>query len=516
LQKLPFDEIRQQLSTGEVSMVQLVEAYIKQIKATNQEINAVVFYDEQDAFAQAKRIQEKISQGTAGPLAGAIVGIKELICQEGVQATCASNILKDFKSTYDATVIKKLKAADALLLGRLNMDEFAMGSSTEYSIFGATKNPVDTTRVSGGSSGGSAAAVAANYCTMSLGSDTGGSIRQPASYCGVVGLKPSYGRVSRYGLIAYASSFDCIGPFSRNVADSARMLSVLAGKDEHDMTTSSVDVDDYMAALKEDVKGLRIGIYEGFFSDGLDPEVASSVKDMIARLESKGAVIVPIKLDTIKYGISVYYILATAEASSNLARFDGIRYGHRADIKQIKLDLSAEKEKLEAIIKSEISEPAEQKKAIAEAHKKVDNNLNRLYKQSRTEGFGDEVKRRIMLGTYVLSSGYYDAYYAKAQKIRRLIKEDFERAYENVDVIASPTAPTTAFKLGDNHDDPIQMYLNDIYTITANLTGNCGISIPCGSHSNGLPIGIQFTANAYNERALFRAAQAVENEYQSK
>jgi aspartyl-tRNA(Asn)/glutamyl-tRNA(Gln) amidotransferase subunit A len=515
LQKLHYDEIRQQLERGEFSMVDLVEAYITQIEATNKEINAVVFFDKEDALKQAKRIQEKITNGTAGPLAGAVVGIKDLICQEGVQATCASKILENFKSTYDATVIAKLKEADALLLGRLNMDEFAMGSSTEYSIFGATKNPVDTTRVSGGSSGGSAAAVAANYCTMSLGSDTGGSIRQPASYCGVVGLKPSYGRVSRYGLIAYASSFDCIGPFSRNVADSARMLSVLAGKDEHDMTTSSVDVDDYMSSLKKDIKGLKIGIYDGFFSEGLDPEIAKSVKEMIAKLEAKGAEIVPVQLDSIKYGISVYYILATAEASSNLARFDGIRYGHRADIKQIKIDLSAEKERVEATIKSEISDPIEQKQAIADAHKKLDNNLNRLYKQSRTEGFGDEVKRRIMLGTYVLSSGYYDAYYAKAQKIRRLIKEEFERAYSEVDVIASPTAPTTAFKLGDNHDDPIQMYLNDIYTITANLTGNCGISVPCGNHSNGMPIGIQFTANAYNESALFRAAQAVENEVTS-
>lgn len=516
MQKLHYDEIRQQLDCGEISMVSLVEAYIAQIEATNQEINAVVFFDKEDALAQAERIQKKINEGTAGPLAGAVVGIKDLICQEGVQATCASNILKNFKSTYDATVITKLRNADALLLGRLNMDEFAMGSSTEYSIFGATKNPVDTTRVSGGSSGGSAAAVAANYCTMSLGSDTGGSIRQPASYCGVVGLKPSYGRVSRYGLIAYASSFDCIGPFSRNVADSARMLSVLAGKDEHDMTTSSVEISDYLSATKEAINGLKIGIYEGFFSEGLDPEVASSVKEMIAKLEEKGAEIVPIQLDSIKYGISVYYILATAEASSNLARFDGIRYGHRADIKEIKLDLSVEKEKLAAQIKTEITDPVEQKSALADAYKKLDSSLNRLYKQSRTEGFGDEVKRRIMLGTYVLSSGYYDAYYAKAQKIRRLIKEEFERAYQKVDVIASPTAPTTAFKLGDNHEDPIQMYLNDIYTITANLTGNCGISLPCANHSNGLPIGIQFTANAYNESALFRVAQAVENEYQTK
>lgn len=512
MQKSNYDEIRQQLERGELSMIQLVEAYINEIESTNKNINAVVFLDKEDALRQAKHIQKKIDDGTAGALAGAVIGVKDLICQRGVQATCASNILKDFKSTYDATVIKKLKEADALLLGRLNMDEFAMGSSTEYSIYGATRNPKDPTRVSGGSSGGSAAAVAANYCTMSLGSDTGGSIRQPAAYCGVVGLKPSYGRVSRYGLIAYASSFDCIGPFSNNVADSARMLGVLAGKDENDMTSSKTVVEDYLSATKEEVKGLRIGIYEGFFSEGLDPEIASNVRSIIAKLEERGAEIIPISLDTIQYGISVYYILATAEASSNLARFDGIRYGHRADIKQIKLDLSQEKEKIESSIKAEISDVVEQKRAIAEAHKKLDNSLNRLYKQSRTEGFGDEVKRRIMLGTYVLSSGYYDAYYAKAQKIRRLIKEEFERAYQKVDVIASPTAPTTAFKLGDNHEDPIQMYLNDIYTITANLTGNCGISVPSGTHSNGMPIGIQFTADAYNEKALFRVAQAVENE----
>lgn len=506
-----FDENRHRISNGELKMTDLVTEYLNNIETTNDQINAVVFYDKEDALNQAAQIQQKLDNGTAGPLAGAVVGIKDLICQKDVQATCSSKILANFKSTYDATVIDKLKKADALLLGRLNMDEFAMGSSTEYSIFGATKNPRDINRVSGGSSGGSAAAIAANYCTMSLGSDTGGSIRQPAAYCGVVGLKPTYGRVSRYGLIAYASSFDCIGPFGQNVNDVAQILNVISGVDPNDMTTANVEVEDFTSKLDRGAKGLKIGVYDGFFSEGLDPEIAERINSSVKSLEEAGAEIVPVDLSMVEYGISVYYILATAEASSNLARFDGIRYGHRADAAKIKKQLIEEKEALEAKLKAEYKDAATLNEALAEANRSLDSTLNRLYKESRTEGFGDEVKRRIMLGTYVLSAGYYDAYYAKAQKIRRLIKEQFSAAYQKVDVILSPTAPTTAFKIGENHDDPIQMYLNDIYTITANLTGNCGISVPVGKHSNGMPIGLQFTADAYNESTLLQAASAVEH-----
>ena len=398
-----------------------------------------------------------------------------MISEKGKITSCASNILRDFEAVYDATVIERLNAADAVLIGRLNMDEFAMGSSNENSIYGPTKNPRDITRVPGGSSGGSAAAVAACFCDATLGSDTGGSIRQPAGFCGVVGLKPSYGRVSRFGLVAYASSFDSIGPLAHTVKDAATILEVIAGRDANDMTSSDKPVPVYGSFVGQSVNGLRIGVPAEYFGEGLDPEIKAKIESLISALQVEGATVVPITLPHTPYAIATYYILATAEASSNLARFDGVRYGHRA---------------------------------IAEGTD--ESGLMRLYKQSRTEGFSTEVKRRIMLGTYVLSAGYYEAYFGKAQKIRRLIQNDFSTAFTQVDVIISPTSPTTAFKFSENSDDPVKMYLNDIYTISANLAGICGISVPCGTHSDGMPIGVQFMAAAFNEEQLIRAGSAVE------
>ncbi len=502
-----YSQVRTALESGDTTVTKIVQHYLQNIKEQNDEVNALVSYDEQEALNRAQEIQSKIDEGSAGRLAGMVIGIKDLICEKGKQATCASNILSDFESIYDSTAVKQLKSEDAILLGRLNMDEFAMGSSTENSIYGPTRNPVDTSKVPGGSSGGSAAAVAADFCTASLGTDTGGSIRQPASYCGVIGLKPTYGRVSRHGLIAYASSFDCIGPLTHSVKDAALLLEILAGFDENDNTTSSRTVPDYQQFAENPDANIRIGVPEEYFGDGLDEEIKAGIQERLDELEQGGAELVPIHLPHMKYGIATYYILATAEASSNLARYDGIRYGHRADIEEVEQELKKEKDGLKEQIK------------LAEGNKKVklgtelenvDSSLIRLYKKSRTEGFGTEVKRRIMLGTYVLSAGYYDAYYAKAQKVRRLIKQDFTDAFDNVDVIVSPTAPTTAFDVGADIDNPVQMYLNDIYTISANLAGICGINIPAGTHSNGLPFGMQFMANTFEEGKLFNAARLVE------
>ncbi|WP_069131240.1 amidase family protein [Rhodohalobacter halophilus] len=498
---------QEQLKSGKIKLPDLAQTYLDVIKSKNSDINAFVAYDEESVLKQAADIQKKIDSGSAGDLAGAVVGVKDVISEKGKKLTCSSRMLENFEAVYNATVIDKLHAEDALLIGRLNMDEFAMGSSTENSIHGATKNPHDTSKVSGGSSGGSAAAVAAGMCNVSLGSDTGGSIRQPASYCGVVGLKPTYSRVSRYGLVAFASSFDCIGPFSNSVEDAALMLQHIAGHDPMDNSSADVPVENYAEAIKSDSGKLRIGVPEEYFGDGLDDEIREMINDRLKGMERDGAELVPINLPHSKYGIATYYILATAEASSNLARYDGVRYGHRADFKEIEKELGKEREAIEKEIKVAVG--ADKEEAL-ERLGKVDSPLARLYKKSRTEGFGSEVKRRIMLGTYVLSSGYYDAYYAKAQKVRRLIKQDFENAFDNVDVIVSPTAPTTAFDLGSNQDDPVQMYLNDIYTTTANLAGICGISVPAGTHSNGLPVGIQFLGNSFREADILRAGRRIE------
>lgn len=500
-------EAKRKVLAGDVTLRELVEAYKTEIEAENERVNAFVYTDFESAFKQADEIQERVKVGKTGALLGAVMGIKDVICERGKPATCASNILEGFESVYDATVIERLKAEDAILIGRLNMDEFAMGSTNENSKYGAAKNPHDLTKVTGGSSGGSAAAIAAGMSNATLGSDTGGSIRQPASYCGVVGLKPTYGRVSRYGLIAYASSFDSIGPFGNTVEDVATVLQTIAGFDEKDNTSSSVELDDYVSAAQNPIKNIKIGVPEALFGEGLDSEIDAGIKDILSKLEAIGAELIPIDLPHSKFGIATYYILATAEASSNLARFDGIRYGHRADKNGMLDELKAEEEALKTAIKAAEGDNLQSLEAEL---KKLDSPLTRLYKKSRTEGFGDEVKRRILLGTYVLSAGYYDAYYGKAQRVRRLIKEDYTKAFVKVDVIVTPTAPTTAFDIGSKQDDPVQMYLNDVYTISANLAGICGISLPAGIHSNGLPYGIQFMGDTFQESKVLNAARLVE------
>lgn len=493
--------VQEQLQSGKQKITDICDEYLQTIQETNSKVNAFVSVDDEDVRQQATEVQKKIDAGTAGKLAGMVIGVKDVICEKGKKVTCASHILRNFESVYDATVIKKLKKEDAILIGRTNMDEFAMGSSTENSIYSPSKNPVNTDYVVGGSSGGSAAAVAANMCDTALGSDTGGSIRQPASYCGVVGLKPTYSRVSRYGLVAYASSFDCIGPFAKNVTDAAILLEHLAGDDPMDNSSSDKPVENYSEAIQNVSENLKIGVPKEYFGEGLDDEIREGIEAQLKELEKDGAELVPVTLPHMKYGIATYYILATAEASSNLARYDGIRYGHRADFEKVEEELAQERK--------ELKKAAETTAALETAD--IDSPLIRLYKKSRTEGFGTEVKRRIILGTYVLSAGYYDAYYGKAQKVRRLIKQDFLDAFQKVDVIASPTAPTTAFKLGENQDDPLQMYLNDMYTISANLAGICGISVPAGTHSNGLPYGVQFMGNTFREVDVLKAAKQFES-----
>lgn len=492
---------QEKVRSGETTLENTLTAFLDTIGSRNKELNIFTSVFPDESIERAKAIQGKINFGNAGKLAGAVIGIKEAIVDKGKKATAGSRMLENFESVYTSTAVNRLLEQDAIVVGRLNMDEFAMGSSTENSAHGPVRNPHNPGMVPGGSSGGSAAAVAAGMCHATLGSDTGGSIRQPASLCGVVGLKPTYGRVSRYGLIAYASSFDCIGPLTTNVRDSALMLEVLAGKDSHDATTSDKPVETYTEAVGKSVDGLRIGIPAEYFGDGLDYEIHQKITGMLDRLKANGAELVELDMPTNPYAIATYYILATAEASSNLARYDGIRYGHRTEQKKMKEMLAAEKKTLE------------KKGGDLNA---LDSALIRMYKMSRTEGFGTEVKRRIMLGTYVLSAGYYDAYYAKAQKIRRLIQNDYKAAFSKADVIVSPTSPTTAFPLGSRTDDPLQMYLSDIYTISANLAGIPGISVPVGNHSNGLPVGMQFVAPHFAESQLFRAAGAVEQLVQEK
>lgn len=498
---------RRVLEAGKDTLPDIVSGYISRIEATNPGINAVSLLQKEEALKRAAEVQKKIERGNAGALAGSVMGVKEVLCQKGYPATCASAMLKSYEAVYDANVVEKLHEEDAVIVCRLNMDEFAMGSSNENSIYGPARNPHDIGKVTGGSSGGSAAAVSAGMCSATLGSDTGGSIRQPASYCGVVGLKPSYGRVSRYGLVAFASSFDCVGPLTHSVDDAAVILKTIAGHDSRDGTSSGRPVPDYPALLEKPDSRFTIGVPGEYFGEGLDPVIRDRVMSVAGELEKKGAKLVDIHLPHLDYAIAAYYILATAEASSNLARYDGIRYGHRADIKKVRDQLKEEEEAL----KKQIDRNGPDSINLQEELEALDSPLIRLYKQSRTEGFGTEVKRRIMLGTYVLSAGYYEAYYGKAQRIRRLIKQDFEKAFSNVDVIISPTAPTTAFDLGSQVDDPLQMYLNDIYTISANLAGICGINVPAGVHStNNMPIGVQFMADAFQEPKLLNAARLAE------
>ncbi|HPC35564.1 MAG TPA: Asp-tRNA(Asn)/Glu-tRNA(Gln) amidotransferase subunit GatA [Candidatus Marinimicrobia bacterium] len=427
-----------------------------------------------DIAGKYDEINSRIRSDQAGSLAGYTIGIKDNICMAGLPTTCASRILANFTPPYEATVVTKIRQADGLIVGKTNMDEFAMGSTTEFSAFGLVTNPHNEKRVPGGSSGGSAAAVAGNLVDIALGSDTGGSIRQPAAFCGIVGLKPTYGRVSRYGLVAFASSLDQIGTFSRNVADSARLLQVIAGHDENDSTSADEPVPDYMNALDRDIHDLRIGVPTEYFSKGLDPEIADRVKKCIRFLEKSGVVVTDITLPHTPYAIATYYIIATAEASSNLARYDGVRYG-----------LS-----------------------------RRGGDLDALYRETRHTGFGAEVTRRIMLGTFVLSAGYYEAYYDKAQRVRRLIKEDFMKAFKKVDAILTPTTPTTAYEIGAKIDDPLAMYLGDIYTVPANLAGVPALNFPLGKSSEGLPIGAQLTGRYFDEETILRIAHYIERNYE--
>ncbi|MCU1314314.1 MAG: Aspartyl-tRNA(Asn) amidotransferase subunit [Acidobacteriaceae bacterium] len=469
---ISIGELRDGVVEGRLKASDLVNGYLKRIEERNPEINAFLSIAADSAQRTAHALDAAAQRGDPlGPLAGVPVGIKDVITMEGQPATAGSRILEGYTPPYTATAVRRLKAAGAVIVGKLNCDEFAMGSSNENSAYGPVQNPVAPGRVPGGSSGGSAAAVAAEMAAATLGTDTGGSIRQPASFCGVVGVLPTYGRVSRYGLIAFASSLDRIGPLSRTVEDSARVLGVIAGHDPLDATSSKQPVPDYVAELKQPVAGLRVGIPDEYFAEGLDPEVKQAVEQAIGALRSQGCTITRVSLPHTRYAVPTYYVLATAEASANLERFDGVRYGYRAP------DADT---------------------------------LSEMYRKTRDRGFGPEVKRRILLGTYVLSAGYYDAYYRKAQQVRRVLTEDFLKAFSIVDVLVTPVAPTPAFRLGEKTDDPVSMYLADIYTVTASLAGICGISVPCGASTEGLPIGAQILGPHFGESTVFRAARAVE------
>jgi aspartyl-tRNA(Asn)/glutamyl-tRNA(Gln) amidotransferase subunit A len=474
LNQLTISELTAKLFRREVSAREAMQSCLDQIQRVDGKIHAFISHDADDALAQADaadRLLAQDSRATSHPLLGVPVAVKDVLAVKDQPLNCGSKILGKFISPYDATVVEKLKAAGAIVFGRLNMDEFAMGSSTENSAFGITRNPWDAERIPGGSSGGSAAAVVADECLAALGSDTGGSIRQPAALCGCVGLKPTYGRVSRYGLVAFASSLDQIGTFTKDVCDATTMLGVIAGHDSRDSTSVPQPVPDYSAALAGDIKGLKLGLPKEYMIGGLDPEVKAAVDAAVKQFERLGAEIVEISLPHTDYAIATYYIVATAEASANLARFDGVRYGARVDG----------------------NDPIE------------------LYSKTRGAGFGQEVKRRIILGTYVLSSGYYDAYYLRAQKVRTLIRNDFLKAFEKVDAIVTPTSPTAAFKIGAKSDDPLQMYLSDIFTISCNLAGICGISVPCGFMQNPkLPIGLQLLGKPFGEETLLKIAHAYE------
>jgi aspartyl-tRNA(Asn)/glutamyl-tRNA(Gln) amidotransferase subunit A len=464
--------LRAEIAEGRTKAADLAASYYERIAQVNPRLNVYLSLTMERALAQAARIDELAAKGDPlPPLAGIPVAIKDVLVVEGAPSTAGSKILKGYRPPYDATAVAKLEAAGAVLLGKLNCDEFAMGSSNENSAYGPVRNPVDTERVPGGSSGGSAAAVAANMAVATLGSDTGGSIRQPASFCGVVGVLPTYGRVSRYGLIAYASSLDRVGPFASNVRDAATLLGVIAGHDPNDATSSPAPVPDYAAESDKSVEGLRVGVPAEYFAEGLDPEVRTAVEAGIAALKAAGCEIKPVSMPNTRYAVPAYYLIATAEASANLARFDGVRYGPRS---------------------------------------KDSETLADMYRHSRDEGFGAEVKRRILLGTYALSAGYYDAYYLKAQQVRRILAEEYLRAFAEVDVIVTPTSPMPAFKIGEKTGDPLAMYLADIYTVTASLAGICCVNVPCGATPAGLPVGMQVLAAHLNEGTAFRVARAVE------
>jgi len=470
--ELTVHELQEKLRNKELTITEITKAYTERIQEKEPEVQAFVTTLTDEANKQAKEIEEKVNNGEIkGDFTGIPIGIKDNMCTKGVKTTCTSKMLENFVAPYDATVIEKINNENMIHLGKLNMDEFAMGGSTEYSYFKKTKNPWNLNKVPGGSSGGSAAAVAANMVPWALGSDTGGSIRQPASFCGVVGLKPTYGLVSRYGLVAFASSLDQIGPITKDVYDSAMLLNLIAGHDEKDTTSSDREKIDYTKCLKNDVKGLKIGVPKEFFAEGINSEVKASLEKAIETYKELGAEIEEFSLDVAKYSLATYYIVACAEASSNLGRFDGIRYGYRA---------------------------------------KDCKNLKEIFKKSRSEGFGPEVKRRIILGTYVLSSGYYDAYYKKAQQVRTLVMKQFADAFEKYDVILTPTSPTVAFDIGSKTSNPLEMYLSDICTVSVNIAGLPGISIPCGVDSQGMPIGMQLIGNKFCEETILNAAYTFE------
>ena len=471
LHELTLHELHDKLKAKEVSAVEATTSLLERISATDEQVNAYITVTRDEALAAAAVADRRIAAGEMDLLTGIPLALKDIFLTQGIRTTCASNILKNFVAPYDATSWRKLKERGAVLLGKLNQDEFAMGSSSEGSAFGPTRNPWDLERIPGGSSGGSAACIAARQATATLGTDTGGSIRQPAAHCGCVGLKPTYGRVSRYGVIAYASSLDQVGPITRDVRDAAIMLGAVAGHDPLDSTSVDRPMPDYLQALVPDVKGLKIGLPKEYYIDGLDPDVKSALETAIETYRGLGAEFVDISLPHTDYAVATYYLIATAEASSNLARYDSVRFGHRS------------------------AEPG---------------NLLETYCRSRAEGFGAEVKRRIMIGTYALSSGYYDAYYLKAQKVRTLIMQDFLRAFARVDVILTPVAPTPAFRIGEKTADPLQMYLSDIFTIPVNLAGTCGISVPAGISQAGLPIGLQLIGQPFGEESILRAAYAFE------
>ncbi len=465
-------DLHEMLKKGETTSAAVTESVLGRIAAVDDKVKAYITVTADAARAQAAEADKRIKAGgISSPLLGIPVAIKDNMCTEGIATTCASKILANFVPPYDATVVARLKQAGAVLCGKPNMDEFAMGSSTENSGYFVTRNPWDLARIPGGSSGGSAAAVAADECIGSLGSDTGGSIRQPAACCGVTGLKPTYGRVSRFGLVAFASSLDQIGPITKDVTDAALLMNVIGGHDPRDSTSADLAMPDMTGALKKDMKGITIGLPREYFIEGMDPEVERAVRDAVKVLEGLGAKVKDVTLPHTQYAVATYYILATSEASSNLARYDGVKYGHRSSNHKDLLD---------------------------------------MYMRSRDEGFGPEVKRRIMLGTYALSAGYYDAYYKKGQQARTLIKRDFDEAFKSVDVIATPTAPTAAFKIGEKSADPLQMYLSDIFTISVNLAGIPGISLPCGFTSSGLPIGLQVLGKHFDEASVLHAAYAYE------
>jgi aspartyl-tRNA(Asn)/glutamyl-tRNA(Gln) amidotransferase subunit A len=487
-------ELLADLDAGKVTSVEVTRAFLNQIEKRDGKVGAFLRVAGEAALSRAEEIDQRRKAGKPlGRLGGLPVAVKDVLCTAGEPTTCASRMLENFVPPYDATVVTRLKEADAVLIGKTNMDEFAMGSSTENSAFQPTRNPWNTDCIPGGRSGGAAACVAASMAPLSVGTDTGGSIRQPASLCGVVGMKPTYGRVSRFGLIAFASSLDQVGPLAHTAQDAALLLEVLAGHDERDATSVDAAVPKYTETVRQPLAGLRVGVVREHFGEGLDDEVAGGVREAIKVYQSLGATVKDISLPHSKYGIAAYYIIAPSEASSNLARYDGAHYGYRTDETAMLAELAAERKELEA-------------KRDQRGLDDLDTELIRMYRRSRAEGFGDEVKRRIMLGTYTLSAGYYDAYYLKALKVRRLIRQDFDAAFAEVDVIAGPVSPTPAFPIGAKVDDPLAMYLVDLYTVGANLAGITGISVPCGFTSAGLPIGLQLQAPPLEEERLLRAA----------